>query len=128
MIQEYPAFTQPHPALEIDRPYSASNDSISSELLERVTHIHALFTTDNQVLYGHLKEATRLSLAASKVTQYKNKRDESAACKAIMSAHCATGYWEDEIARINLIISTTVWKRTVPNTFTMNCNTQIKMN
>ena len=49
--------TQPPPELEIDRPYSAPNDSISSELVDRVTHIHALFTTDNQVLYGHIEEA-----------------------------------------------------------------------
>ena len=73
LIQEDPAVTQPPPTLEIYCPYSAPNDSISSELVERVTHIHALFTTDNQVLYGHLEEAKMLSLAASTVTQYKNK-------------------------------------------------------
>ena len=128
MIQEDPAVTQPPPTLEIDRPYSAPNDSISSELVERVTHIHYLFTTENQVLYGHLEEATRLPLAASAVTQYKNKRYGRAAWKAIMSAHCATGDWEDEIARINLIISTTVWKGTGPITLTMHCNTHRDMN
>ena len=53
-ILEDPEFTQPPPALEIDCPYSAPNYSISYELVERVTHIHALFTTENQVLYGHL--------------------------------------------------------------------------
>ena len=68
-IREDPAVTHPPPALEIDRPHSSPNDSISSELVERVTHIHALFITDNQVLYGHLEEATRLSLDASTVTQ-----------------------------------------------------------
>ena len=45
-----------------------------------------------------------------------------------MSAHCATGDWEDEIARINLIISTTVWKGTGPITLTMHCNTYRDMN
>ena len=75
LIIEDPTVTQPSPSLEIDHPYSAPNDSISSELLERFNHIHALFTTDKQVLYGHLEEATRLSLAASTFTQYKNKRD-----------------------------------------------------
>ena len=114
MIQEDPAVTHPPPALKIDRPYSAPNSSIYSELVERVTHIHALFTTDNQVLYGHLEEATRLSLASSIVTQYNNKRYGRSSCKDIMSAHCVKGYWEDEIARINLIISTTVWKVTGP--------------
>ena len=54
LIREDPAVTHPPPALEIYRQYSALNDSISSELVERVTHIYALFTTDNQVLYGHL--------------------------------------------------------------------------
>ena len=49
LIREDPAVTHPPPALEIDRQYSAPNDSIYSELVERVTHIHALFTTDNQV-------------------------------------------------------------------------------
>ena len=92
-IWEDPAVTQPPLALEIDLPYSAPNDRISSELVERVTHIHALFTTDNQVLYGHLKEATILSLADSKVTQYKNKRDGRAAWKAIMYAHSAISDW-----------------------------------
>ena len=54
LVREDPAVTQPPPALEIDRPYSAPNDSIYSELMERVTHIHALFATEKQVLYGHL--------------------------------------------------------------------------
>ena len=45
-----------------------------------------------------------------------------------MSAHCVTGDWEDEIDRINLIISTTVWKGTVPITLTMHCNTHPYMN
>ena len=120
--------TQPPPAVEIERPYSAPNDSISSELVERVTHIHVLFTTDNQVLYGHLEEATRLSLADSTVTQYKNKRYGIAAWKYIISAHCATSDWEDKIARINLIISTTVWKGTGPITLTMHCNIHRDMN
>ena len=70
--------------------------------MERVTHIHAFFTTDKQVLYGHIKDSTRLSIAASTVTQYKNKRYGRAAWKTIMSSHCATGDREDEIARINL--------------------------
>ena len=55
LIREDPVVTQPPMELEIDRPYSAPNDSISSEFVERVTHIHALFTTDNQVLYDHLE-------------------------------------------------------------------------
>ena len=127
-IQEDPAVTQSPLELEIDRPYSAPNDSISYELVNRVTHIHPLFTTDNQVLYGHLEEATRLSLAASTVTQYKNKRDGRAAWKAIMSAQCATGDWENEISRINLIISTTIWKGTGPITLAMHCITHRDMN
>ena len=45
-----------------------------------------------------------------------------------MSAHCTTGDWEDEISRINLIITTTVWKGTGPITLTMHCNTQRDMN
>ena len=45
-----------------------------------------------------------------------------------MYAHCATGDWEDEIARINLIISTTVWKLTGPIKSTMHCNTHRDMN
>ena len=40
-----------------------------------------------------------------------------------MFAHCAPGDWEDEIARINLIISTTVLKYNSPITLTMHCNT-----
>ena len=128
LIREDPAVTHPSPSLEIDLPYSAPNDSISSKLVERVTHIHAFFTTDNQVLYGHLNETTRLSLAASTVTQYKNKIDRRAAWIAIMSAHCATGDWEDENSRINLIISTTVLKGTGPITLNMHCNTQRDMN
>ena len=54
LIREDPAVTHPPPELEIDRPHSAPNDSIYSELVERVAHIHALFTTDNQVLYVHI--------------------------------------------------------------------------
>ena len=54
-IREDPAVTHPPPALEIYRPYSAPNESISSELVECVTHIHALFTTYNQVLYSQIE-------------------------------------------------------------------------
>ena len=45
-----------------------------------------------------------------------------------MSTHCATGDWEDEIARINLIIPTTVWKGTGPITLTMHYNTHKDLN
>ena len=96
--------------------------------MERVTHIHALFRTANQMLYGHLEEATRLSLTDSTVTQHKNKRYGRASWKAIMSAHCATGDWEDEIDWINLIISTTFWKGTGPITLTIHCKTHRDMN
>ena len=54
LIWEYPVVTQPPPALEIYRPYLEPNDSIYYELVERVTHIHTLFTTENQVLYAHI--------------------------------------------------------------------------
>ena len=79
LIREDPVITQPPPALEIDRPYYAPNYNISSELVECVTHIHAFFTTENKILYGHIEEATRLSLAASAITKYKNKIDRRAA-------------------------------------------------
>ena len=98
LILEDPAVTQPPLALEIDHPYTAPNDIISSELVERVTHIHTLFTTDNQVLYGRLEESTRLSFADSTVTQYKNKIYGRASWKAIMSAHCSACDWEDDRA------------------------------
>ena len=45
-----------------------------------------------------------------------------------MSAHCATGDWEDEISSFNLIIYTTVWKGNGPINSTMHCNTHIDMN
>ena len=108
LIPEDPEVNHLPPALEIDRPYSAPNDSISSQLVERVTNIHALFTADKQVLYGHLEEATRLSLADSTVKKYNNKIDGISAWKDIMSDHHETGDWEDDISRINLIISTNV--------------------
>ena len=79
-------------------------------------------------LFYHLEEATRIFLADSTVTQYKKKRDGRAARKAIMSLHFATGDWEDEIARINLIISETVWKGTGIITLTMHYNTHRDMN
>ena len=128
MIREDPAVTQSPPVFEIERPFSAPNDSIYSELVEHITHIHALFTTDNQVLYDHLGEATRLSLYASTVTQYKRRIYGRAAWKAIISDHCATGDWEYEIARISLIISTTVLKGTGPINLTMHCNKHRDMN
>ena len=76
LIREDPTVTHTPPALEIDRLYLSPNDSICSELVERVTYIHALFTTDNQVLYGHPDEATRLSLAAYTVMNNKKKETE----------------------------------------------------
>ena len=127
-IQEDPAVTQPPLVLEIDRPYSAPNDNIYSELVQCITHIHPLFTTDNQVLYDHLEKATRLSLAAYSVTQYRGKRNGRGALKDITSSHCETVDWEDEITRINLIISSTVWKGTGTITLTMHCNMHRYMN
>ena len=96
--------------------------------MERVTHIHTFFTTENQVLYGHLEEATILSIAASTVTKYKNKIDGRYSWKYIMSAHFATGDWEYEISRINLIISTTFWKGTGTITLNMHRNIHRDMN
>ena len=95
--------------------------------MERITHIHTLFTTDKQVLYGHLEESTRLSLAASTFTQYNNKRYGRSALKDIMYDHCAISDWEDEIARINLIISATVSEETGTITLNMHCNTHLDM-
>ena len=115
-------------SLAANRPYSNNFNDIAQELIERLSHDHALFRGDNQLVYRHLEEATRTSIAAATVKQYSVSRDGRAAWKAVMSAHCNKADWEHEATKISIKLQSFKWKGNGPKSLTAHCNEHREMN
>ena len=115
-------------SLRPNRPFSSNFLDIAEELNERLSHDHPVFRADNQLVYKHLEEATRTSIAAATVKQYSVSRDRRAAWKAVMSAHCNKADWEHEATKISIKLQSFKWKGNGPKSLTAHCNEHREMN
>ena len=74
--------------------YSESAGSVLQELIDRYTHIHPLFKSDNNKVYSLLEEATRGTVYAPTIKPFSRTKNGRLAWNAIISSHVGTDKWE----------------------------------
>ena len=79
--------------LENSNAYGSSG-SVFDELIERVSHTHPLYKSDNSYVYSLLEESTRGSIYASSIKSYSRSKDGRAAYIALVSSHAGDDKWE----------------------------------
>ena len=63
------------PPLKPNCPFSTEHGSLKNEMLARYSHAHALFGTDNGLVFDDIEEATLGSRFQSTITPFKRSKD-----------------------------------------------------
>ena len=84
---------------EADDPLNGSHAygesrSVLDELIERLSHTHPLFKSDNAAVYSMLEEATRGSVYASSIKTYSRSKNGRDAWTSMVSSHAGNDKWE----------------------------------
>ena len=68
-------------------PHSEEAGSIQNELIERASHSHPNYKSDNGKLYSKLEEATHSTVYAASIKPFQRKRDGKAAYDTIIKQY-----------------------------------------
>ena len=79
--------------LEGSHAYGSSG-SVLDELIQRISHTHPLFKSDNASVYSMLEEATRGSIYASSIKTYARNKNGRNAWLSMVSSHAGKDKWE----------------------------------
>ena len=82
-----------HP-LQPGLAYSVDSGSVLQEMITRYSHNHALYRTDNNMVYSLLDEATRGTTYAPTIKPYARTKNGRAAWLAIVGSHAGDDKWE----------------------------------
>ena len=100
----------PAPRLLNNQPHSADHGSIEGELIARISHTHATFRDDNQLVYEVLEAATRSTIYAASISPFQRAKNGRAAHKALVDQHAGQDKWEAELKWQENFMKTRVWK------------------
>ena len=76
------------------------NGSLLDDLVERASHQHPLFKTDNQKVYKILSECTQGTQYASTVTTFSRNKNGRAAYQALVNSHLGDDKWDKKVEAI----------------------------
>lgn len=74
--------------------FSENGGSVLQEMINRYSHAHALYRTDNNMVYSLLDEATRGTMYAPTIKPYARTKNGRAAWLAIVGSHAGDDKWE----------------------------------
>ena len=74
--------------------FSADGGSVLQEMINRYSHSHPLYKTDNNKVYSLLEEATRGTIYAPTIKPYSRSKDGRRAWDSIVSSHAGDDKWE----------------------------------
>ena len=100
----------PAPALRTGYPYSTEHGSVSRELIERASHTHVLFDTDNEEVFNHLESSLRSTQYAATLSSFKRAKDGRGAWTAVISQYVGRDKWQKEVKKQEVFLHTFVWK------------------
>lgn len=112
------------PPLAAGKSYSASSGSVEVELVERASHDHALFRSDNAKIYSFIEEAVRSSQYNASIKPFQRDKDGRRAYKALVSQHAGKDKWEAELRIQEDRVMNRVWKGNV-SAFTLEAYIQM---
>ena len=98
------------PPLRTGYPYCAEHGSVTKELIERASHTHALYDTDNEEVYNHLESALRSTQYAATLSSFKRAKDGRGAWTAVISQYVGRDKWQKEVKKQEVFLHTFVWK------------------
>ena len=91
------------------RAYSIQAGSVIQEMIRRLSHDHPLYSSDNNLVYSLLDEATRGTIYAPTVKPYSKNKDGRSAWNAIISSHAGQDKWEALVKDRMRFIMQTKW-------------------
>ena len=85
-------------AMAPNHPYSIEHGSVSQEMIQRYSHSHTLYATDNATAYDELDIALRGTKYHTTIDPLKRRRDGRGAYLALTEQLCGPALW-DQISR-----------------------------
>ena len=98
------------PALANNQPYSTEHGSVEAELIARASHAHALFRSDNKLVYHFLEEATRGTIYAPSLKPFQRAKNGRGAWNALISQYAGEDKWRAELKRQDDLLHNRRWK------------------
>ena len=79
--------------LQTNKSYGNSG-SVLGDLIDRASHSHPLFKSDNATVFGAIEAATRGTVYSTTVKPFARKKDGRGAWLALLTSHVGTDKWE----------------------------------
>ena len=98
------------PALMAGQPYSGEDGSVEDELVARASHAHALFKTDNMMVYSALEEATRGTTFSTSLKPFQRSKNGRGAWLAILHQYAGKDKHEAAIKMQEQVLYTRQWR------------------
>ena len=108
-----PAGQNPDPSvtydpLVADRTYGNSG-TVLGDLIDRASHTHVLFKTDNAQVYSLIEQAARTSSFLSTIKSFEKRKNGRGAWLALITAHVGDSKWEEILADNNKWLINARW-------------------
>ena len=82
------------PVLAVGEPYSESYGSVEGEMIACLSHLHALFKSDNGQVFDVIEAAIRGTPISPSIVQYRKTRDGRVAYMALKAQHGGRDIWD----------------------------------
>ena len=94
VIRENEAVPATAPALKQNCPFSTEHGSLKNEIVARYSHTHALFGTDNGLVFDDIEEATRGSRFQPTIMPFKRSKNGRGAYMALRDQFAGPAVWD----------------------------------
>jgi hypothetical protein len=98
------------PPFLANRSYSAEHGSVEEELVQRCTHDHPAFATDNAAVFDAIEKALRGTIFYPTIKPHSRKKDGRSAWLALQGQYLGEAKWRQEIKECEDLVNNRVWK------------------
>ena len=97
------------PALAPNQPHSIEHGSMEQEMIERMSHNHALFRDDNASVYEFIEVATRGTKYQASIIPFRRTKNGRGAYKALLAQHAGPSVWDKLIKEEESFMKNRKW-------------------
>ena len=83
----------PLTVLATNHPHTADGKSIEADQMNRLSHVHPLYSDDNAKFYRKLEEAVRGTTYEASIKPYQITGDGRGAYRSLLAQHCGKDKW-----------------------------------
>ena len=98
------------PPFIVNRSYSAEHGSVEEELVQRCTHDHPAYATDNAAVFDAIEKALRGTIFYPTIKPHSKKKDGRSAWLAVQGQYLGEAKWRQEIKECEDLVNNRVWK------------------